>query len=40
VLARNPEKAAVLTVAGADVVVGDLDDHSTMDPAMEGVTGS
>ncbi|HTT90431.1 MAG TPA: hypothetical protein VMF65_12840 [Acidimicrobiales bacterium] len=39
-LVRNPEKAAVLTVAGADVVVGDVDDPSTIDPAMEGVTGS
>ena len=36
VLVRNPEKAAVLTVTGADVVIGDLDDHWT----MEGVTGS
>jgi uncharacterized protein YbjT (DUF2867 family) len=40
VLVRNPEKAAVLMVAGADVVVGDLDDRSTIDPAMEGVAGS
>lgn len=35
---RSPEKAAPLTAAGADVIVGDLDDRSTIDRAMQGVS--
>jgi uncharacterized protein YbjT (DUF2867 family) len=38
VLVRNHEKASALTAVGADVVIGDLDDRTTVDAAMDGVT--
>jgi uncharacterized protein YbjT (DUF2867 family) len=39
VLARNPEKAFELKERGAEVVVGNLDEPSTLEKAYQGVSG-
>lgn len=36
-LVRNPDKARAALPAGVDVVVGDVRDPATLDPAMQGV---
>ena len=38
VLVRDPDKAKALAQAGAEIVQGDLDEPSTIDQAMAGVT--
>ena len=38
VLVRDPEKAAVLAQAGAEVAEGDLDVPATIDAAMQGIS--
>jgi uncharacterized protein YbjT (DUF2867 family) len=38
VLVRNPERATALRQLGVDVVEGDLDDSTSIDAAMHGVT--
>lgn len=38
VIARRPEKAAVLAAAGVQVAEGDLTDRASVDRAMQGVT--
>ena len=38
VLARDPEKAKALADAGAEIVIGDLDEAASIDAAMAGVT--
>ena len=37
-LVRNPEKAAALAQAGAEIAVGDLEAPLTLDEAMKGIT--
>jgi uncharacterized protein YbjT (DUF2867 family) len=36
-LVRNPDRAADLSAAGADVAVADFDRPETLPPALEGV---